>query len=108
VQSAAVRYIDGDVDRAKRVLDATAAIRAFVVVDGSITVLEIAEFAKTKVPVEELTPQEVLLADALIDLVVAEVAGKLPEGSVLDQITADVIMHYIDQVDVAAKLTLEG
>jgi len=86
------------------VLAATQAVRVVATADGTTTILDLSVYAKGLVPADRLTPQEVLLANALIDLVVVEVADKLPDGSVLDANIVKQVHHYLDQVDVAARL----
>lgn len=106
VQSAAVRYIDGDRERAERVMKATAVI--WVALTAENTLSDISELATSLIPTNELTPQEVLLAKALIGLVVAEMADRVPLTDPLNEDTTAAIMHYLNQVDIAAKLVLEG
>lgn len=79
IHEATFAFVKGDVDRARRVVsvcDQVLAATSDPMGDPIVT----AETIKALIPWEKLTPQQRLDGEALVDLVVAELSARLPDG----------------------------
>jgi type IV pilus biogenesis protein CpaD/CtpE len=97
VQYATAKYIEGRQESRENIVRIATAARALVGGDASATLLTLQEYVGGELDKLSLSPADRVLANALVQLVVAELQAKVGEGlidqrirvvSILDQIIA--------------------